>query len=159
MTDKQPKALVLADELEDAGKPSFVTDAAAAELRRLHSDNEQLAEFVIAVGGFWGHTRSKLVGEDSLAECINRGDTDEALLRQALDTLAYWLEHGETPGAHDMIQRTHDVLQDRLIPQGVGKGVGNREHITDGSMCWCNPDMTYKDPDNGAEVWVHKEPQ
>jgi hypothetical protein len=34
-----------------------------------------------------------------------------------------------------------------------------REHITDGSQCWCNPEMTYKDPDNGAEVWVHKEPQ
>jgi hypothetical protein len=86
MIDK-PKALALADELEDAGKPSFVTDAAAAELRRLHSDNEQLAEFVIAVGGFWGNTKSKLVGEDSLAECINRGNEDEALLRQALVAL------------------------------------------------------------------------
>jgi len=32
----------------------------------------------------------------------------------ALDTLAYWLEHGETPGSHDMIQRTHDALQERL---------------------------------------------
>jgi len=39
---------------------------------------------------------------------------DTALLRQALDTLAYWLEHGETPGAHDMIQRAHDILQERL---------------------------------------------
>lgn len=33
-----------------------------------------------------------------------------------------------------------------------------RVHVTDGSQCWCNPEMTYKDPDNGAEVWVHKEP-
>lgn len=40
--------------------------------------------------------------------------TDEDLLRQALDALAYWLEHGETPGSHDIIQRTHDVLQERL---------------------------------------------
>ena len=39
---------------------------------------------------------------------------DEALMRQALDTLTYWLEYGETPGSHDMIQRTHDVLQERL---------------------------------------------
>ena len=31
------------------------------------------------------------------------------------------------------------------------------EHITDGSPCWCNPEMTYKDTINGAEVWVHKE--
>ena len=79
----------------------------------------------------------------------------EALLRQALDTLAYWLEHGETPGAHDMIQRTHDALQERLIPLGVGK----REHITDGSPCWCNPETTYTDPDTGVSVIVHKEPQ
>lgn len=83
----------------------------------------------------------------------------EALLRQALDTLAYWLEHGETPGAHDMIQRTHDALQERLIPLGVGKGVGKREHITDGSPCWCNPETTYTDPDTGVSVIVHKEPQ
>lgn len=39
---------------------------------------------------------------------------DEDLLRQALDALAYWLEHGETPGSHDIIQRTHDALQERL---------------------------------------------
>jgi len=34
-----------------------------------------------------------------------------------------------------------------------------REHITDGSPCWCNPELNYKDPETGAEVWVHKEPQ
>jgi hypothetical protein len=38
----------------------------------------------------------------------------EAMLRQALDALAYWLEYGETPGSHDIIQRTHDVLRERL---------------------------------------------
>ena len=34
-----------------------------------------------------------------------------------------------------------------------------REHITDGTPCWCNPETTYKDPDTGASVVVHKEPQ
>jgi len=33
------------------------------------------------------------------------------------------------------------------------------EHITDGTPCWCNPEMTYKDPINGTEVFVHKEIQ
>ena len=33
------------------------------------------------------------------------------------------------------------------------------EHITDGQPCWCNPELNYKDPKTGAEVWVHKEPQ
>jgi hypothetical protein len=34
-----------------------------------------------------------------------------------------------------------------------------QEHITDGSPCWCNPDLDYKDPETGVEVWIHKEPQ
>jgi hypothetical protein len=40
----QPEALRLAAELEDAGKPTFITDAAAAELRRLHQENVELRE-------------------------------------------------------------------------------------------------------------------
>lgn len=48
-------------------------------------------------------------------ECaVGQIERDEALLRQALVALAYWLEHGETPGSHDIIQRTHDALQERL---------------------------------------------
>ena len=34
-----------------------------------------------------------------------------------------------------------------------------QEHVTDGSPCWCNPELDYKDPDTGVEVWIHKEPQ
>lgn len=34
-----------------------------------------------------------------------------------------------------------------------------REHITDGSPCWCSPELNYVDPDTGVKVWVHKEPQ
>jgi hypothetical protein len=34
-----------------------------------------------------------------------------------------------------------------------------REHITDGTPCWCNPETTYTDPDTGVSVIVHKEPQ
>ena len=38
----QPKALYLADILEDAGKPADIAESAAAELRRLHAENEAL---------------------------------------------------------------------------------------------------------------------
>ena len=34
-----------------------------------------------------------------------------------------------------------------------------RDHITDGSPCWCNPETTYISPETGGEVIVHKEPQ
>jgi hypothetical protein len=67
----------------------LAANAEAELVDELQKENQQLAEFVIAVGGFWGHSKSKLVGEDSLAECINRGGNDEALLRQALHALKY----------------------------------------------------------------------
>ena len=34
-----------------------------------------------------------------------------------------------------------------------------RNHVTDGSACWCHPEVVYIDPDTGASVIVHKEPQ
>ena len=34
-----------------------------------------------------------------------------------------------------------------------------REHITDRTPCWCNPETTYISPETGGEVIVHKEPQ
>lgn len=24
------------------------------------------------------------------------------------------------------------------------------------SLCWCEPEMVYKDPENGNEVWLHR---
>jgi hypothetical protein len=136
----QPRALVLAEELESF--PLAAADHAADELRRQHEEieklkrdlrdymlaanaeaqlvdelqkeNQQLAEFVIAVGGFWGHTRSKLVGEDSLAECINRGDTDEALLRQALYALIGSLENPNWAVAHGDTVAAITAIKERL---------------------------------------------
>ena len=34
-----------------------------------------------------------------------------------------------------------------------------RKHVTDGSPCWCLPDVDYIDPETGAKVIVHKEVQ
>ena len=39
------------------------------------------------------------------------------------------------------------------------RGAAYREHMTDGSPCWCNPELDYRDPDTGAEVWVHRRDQ
>jgi hypothetical protein len=33
-----------------------------------------------------------------------------------------------------------------------------KEHLTDGTKCWCEPDLDYVDPETGAEVWVHRKP-
>lgn len=51
----QPRALYLADILEDAGKPADITEAAAAELRRLHAENEALLEALKLARSIIGH--------------------------------------------------------------------------------------------------------
>ncbi len=43
--------------------------------------------------------------------------------------------------------------------EGAHGITATREHVTDDSPCWCNPEATYTDPDTGASVIVHKEPQ
>lgn len=29
-----------------------------------------------------------------------------------------------------------------------------KEHVPD-RKCWCEPQMTYKNPDTGNEIWIH----
>jgi len=35
----------------------------------------------------------------------------------------------------------------------------HRQYVIDGSPCWCEPETSYTDPETGASVVVHKEPQ
>jgi chromosome segregation ATPase len=106
-------ALALADAIErlvildEVGSNNPLAKDAAAELRRLHAENEQLAEFVVAVGGFWGHSRSKLVGEDSLAECIDGCIEQNEQLRQQNDEL-----DAKLAGLEDRIQSIYGQLND-----------------------------------------------
>ena len=48
-------------------------------------------------------------------------------------------------------------------PQGknslITPPAAQRQHLTDGSLCWCEPETIYTDPETGASVIVHKEPQ
>ena len=53
-----------------------------AELAKKDAELAQLAKFVIEVGGFWGNTKSVLIGPDSLAASINRGVEFETKLIQ-----------------------------------------------------------------------------
>lgn len=59
----------------------------AAEIERLRKENKQLADFVIEVGGFWGKTKSVLVGEDSLAKTINKVFEENAEMECQIDRL------------------------------------------------------------------------
>jgi hypothetical protein len=70
------------------------------------------------------------------------------------------LAMGPTPGP---------ILNEGETPRGVMllAGLEDRkatiylygpEHISSPD-CWCEPELDYKDPDTGAEVWVHRELQ
>ncbi len=50
-------------------------------------------------------------------------------------------------------------IHEKHSPTFMGEPVLPREHITDGTPCWCNPEKKYKDPDTGVSVIVHKEMQ
>ena len=53
---------------------------------------------------------------------------------------------------HEMIEFAREVER----RHGIGV---QPQHITDGSPCWCNPDVAYTDPETGASVIVHRRPQ
>ena len=44
-------------------------------------------------------------------------------------------------------------------PQRTWVSLTEQEHITDGGKCWCDPELDYKDPNTGVEVWIHKDLQ
>jgi hypothetical protein len=85
MTDKQPKALVLADKLESAEISYTGMVVAAAELRRLHEAHD------------WQYTMA--------GERLRRIEKDETLLRQALECLTYRAPYEDCIDAMDEYER------------------------------------------------------
>jgi hypothetical protein len=79
--------------------------------------------------------------------------TDKELMQQALEMI----EDARNGSQRKPSERVITALRERLA-QSVQEPVA-REHITDGSQCWCEPETNYKDPETGISVIVHKEPQ
>jgi hypothetical protein len=48
---------------------------------------------------------------------------------------------------------------ERWKPLYTTPPAAQRQHVTDGSLCWCEPETSYTDPETGASVVVHKGPQ
>lgn len=87
--------------------------------------------------------------------------TDDEIIAIA-KSLGWNVEHAQTNRmlvlfAREIFSKERALFDAALLNSRPGKL--KREHITDGSPCWCNPELDYKDPDTGAAVWVHKEPQ
>lgn len=97
--------------------------------------------------------------------------TDRDIMQQALDALqdwANWVDHSP-PKTTAAITSLNDRLThcDRCGKRLGGEGdihtctppAAQRQHVTDGSLCWCDPETSYTDPETGASVVVHKGPQ
>lgn len=101
-------------------------------------------------------------------EVLNQGFTAATAIREALaeqpaqqpvamryDFDGYGYKYIDAGSGSDWQTRIKDAEPVYASPQPAQQ----QEHITDGTPCWCNPVLDYKDPDTGAEVWIHKEPQ
>ncbi len=60
-----------------------------------------------------------------------------------------------------MMCRSYDIdtTIDKTEAKLKEKNGLHRQHVIDGSPCWCEPETSYTDPETGASVVVHKEPQ
>ena len=100
---------------------------------------------------------------------------DRDLMQQALDALTYkkWWRVGLGEPKDPKLEAAITSLNERLAHcDRCGKKLGGegqihtctppaaqRQHVTDGSLCWCDPETSYTDPETGASVVVHKGPQ
>ena len=73
-------------------------------------------------------------------------------LRQAAQQLLDWLYENDIVHPSKVSQDLRTALEQQAEPVAL-------EHVTDGSKCWCDPELDYKDPDTGVEVWVHRSKQ
>lgn len=79
-------------------------------------------------------------------------EADELLVNLGLDPQAYRTDGGAINYLKVKAALRHSDEYPQLAP-------AKRKHITDGTPCWCNPEVNYADPDTGVAVIVHKEPQ
>ena len=82
---------------------------------------------------------------EALAQPVQPNEADELLTALGLDPDTY-----RTDGGWLNIPKIMAAIKS---PQDYP----HLEHVLD-SSCWCNPEVNYVDPDTGAAVIVHKEP-
>ena len=73
----------------------------------------------------------------------------QALLQAHKEGFDAALLPGSVPDAHPRMKSLADSIHNELL-------AARQQHITDGSPCWCSPDLDYVDPETGAKVWIHK---
>ena len=94
----------------------------------------------------------------------------ETLAQQEQEPLEYWnavegwvkidevRKHFDSVGCGTIYKSAGEGRVPLCLAQPEQKPVA-REHVTDSSKCWCDPELDYKNPDTGVEVWVHRSKQ
>ena len=81
----------------------------------------------------------------------------ELPLEDALSKAYYYTEEGEWRGSEVRDwDRWHAVAKVAVALIQRPALAESREHITDGTPCWCGSEAVYIDPDTGASVILHK---
>jgi hypothetical protein len=95
------------------------------------------------------------------------------------ETVAHCLKHGCIPKQTALDKKAENARELGLDYEPVGQysdivsdggldprnkfdatpPTAQRKHVTNGNPCWCEPETSYTDPETGASVIVHKEPQ
>lgn len=103
-----------------------------------------------------------------MCELHQQQQADEALLRQVLEALEPYadIKPRDWKTDREKLWRSYDALRAALAEDAMQRLTDVQqemeqepEHITDGRPCWCEPELDYKDPETGAEVWVHRRAQ
>jgi hypothetical protein len=65
----------------------------------------------------------------------------------------------ELPWVYDQDPSSGNVASMWVTPVKATPPAAQRQHVTDGNPCWCEPETSYTAPGTGVSVIVHREPQ
>lgn len=136
---------------------SWVADAVLAQQGKGTSPQEQAEPDRVPVKRSGMQALSKALGHPTQISAKDGDTVDDALIELAVSRLEQEeQEYAGIPGTNVRVRIPTKYRDPSCV------GAFNRakpEHITDGSPCWCDPELNYVDPETGVKVWVHKEPQ
>jgi len=152
-------------------RPDFLAgyDAGLADGRRCAERDAQDARDAAIVAAALAEPKPDAKREfatDALRRWANTDDGPPKTKWQGgYDAARRWVREVALPAlAEPKKERAETGIPARSVGVGSGetdpsRGEAYREHVTDGSFCWCNPELNYRDPDTGAELWIHRREQ
>ena len=144
-------------------KAADTLDGLVAEVERLSRWKSTNAPRIESLEGLLAHAQEEAAaGKEAVTSLASEREAN-AILTAEVERLKALQSK---PTCKECDKWRKDKADNHEWIEGVKRGkeivasmAAKREHITDGTPCWCNPELDYVDPITGAEVWVHKEPQ